>query len=164
MVGTLASHHCGPGSIPGVDAKSGLSFLLVLVPVSRVFLQVLQFSFLPKTNNPKLQFDLVTADERATLWKPLKFPLFIYFILYYFISFYFIVVFFFFVYYLQDEKKVHIVAVGYGSRARPINRQVLEEIGGDNVLVMQRDSSSGYASYAKQIKDMVCGKFNFMVS
>ena len=29
----LALHHCSPGSIPGVDAVSGLSLLLVLVPL-----------------------------------------------------------------------------------------------------------------------------------
>ena len=77
-----------------------------------------------------------------------------------FIIFLFTVVFFFFVYCLQDEKKVHIVAMGYGRKSRPVNTQVLQEIGGDNVLVMQRDRFSGYTSYAKQIKDMVCGKFN----
>ena len=30
VVRALASHQCGPGSIPGVDAKCGLSLLLVL--------------------------------------------------------------------------------------------------------------------------------------
>ena len=35
---TLASHHCGPGSNPGVDVIGGLSLLLVLSLASRGFL------------------------------------------------------------------------------------------------------------------------------
>lgn len=54
---------------------------------------------------------------------------------------------------LREEKKVHIVAVGYGVNIK-INRTVLEEIGGDNVLVM--DSELGYRSYVSQVKEMVC--------
>ena len=37
MVRALASHQCGPGSNPGVDAICGLSLLLVLSLVSRGF-------------------------------------------------------------------------------------------------------------------------------
>ena len=47
VVRALASHQCGPGSIPGVDAKCGLSLLLVLAQCpndfsqgSRVFLHL----------------------------------------------------------------------------------------------------------------------------
>ena len=47
-VRALASHQCGPGSIPGADAICGLSLLLVLVPAPRVFLRVLRFSSLYK--------------------------------------------------------------------------------------------------------------------
>ena len=53
--------------------------------------------------------------------------------------------------------KAHIVAVGYG-RNKKIKRKILEEIGGDNVLIMKRKRGSGYGSYASQVKDMVCGK------
>ena len=37
MVRALASHQCGPGSSPGVDAKCGLSLLLVLSFAPRGF-------------------------------------------------------------------------------------------------------------------------------
>ena len=35
VVRTLASHQCGPGSIPGLGVKCGLSFLFVLALVPR---------------------------------------------------------------------------------------------------------------------------------
>ena len=57
MVRALASHCCGPGSIPGPGVTCGLSLLLVLVPAPRVFLQVLQFSSLHKNQHSKFQFD-----------------------------------------------------------------------------------------------------------
>ena len=37
VVRALASHQCGPGSIPGLDARCGLSLLLILVLASAVF-------------------------------------------------------------------------------------------------------------------------------
>ena len=37
MVGALASHQCGPGSIPGPGVKCGLSLLLVLSLLREVF-------------------------------------------------------------------------------------------------------------------------------
>ena len=37
MVRALASHQCGPGSNPGVDAICGLSLLLVLFSAPRGF-------------------------------------------------------------------------------------------------------------------------------
>ena len=37
MVRALSSHHCGPGSNPGVDAICGLSLLLVLFFAPRGF-------------------------------------------------------------------------------------------------------------------------------
>ena len=37
MVRALASHHCGPGSNPGVDAICGLSLLVVLPLAPRGF-------------------------------------------------------------------------------------------------------------------------------
>ena len=37
VVRALASHQCGPGSIPGIDVICGLSLLLVLVLAPRGF-------------------------------------------------------------------------------------------------------------------------------
>ena len=48
MVRVLASHQCGLGSIPGPGVICGLSLLLVLDPIPKVFL-VLKFSSLHKT-------------------------------------------------------------------------------------------------------------------
>jgi len=48
VVRALASHQCGPGSIPGRGVICGLSLFLVLVLAPRVFLQVLWFSSLHK--------------------------------------------------------------------------------------------------------------------
>ena len=53
VVRALASHQCGPGSIPGPSVICGLSLLLVLVLAPRVFLQILRFSSL----HSKFQFD-----------------------------------------------------------------------------------------------------------
>ena len=47
----LASHQCGPGSNPGVDAIFGLTF------AREVFLRVLRFSPLLRSNISKFQFD-----------------------------------------------------------------------------------------------------------
>ena len=60
MVRALASHRCGPGSIPGPGVTCGLSLLLVLVLARRVFLRVLRFSSLHKNQHAKFQFDLET--------------------------------------------------------------------------------------------------------
>ena len=51
VVRALASHQCGPGSIPGLDVICGLILLLVLVPAPRVFLRVLRFSSLHKNQH-----------------------------------------------------------------------------------------------------------------
>ena len=51
VVRALASHRCGPGSIPGPGVTCGLSLLLVLVPAPRVFLRVLRFSSLHKNQH-----------------------------------------------------------------------------------------------------------------
>ena len=57
-VRALASHQCGPGSIPGVDAMCGLSLS------ESTFLRVLRFSGLStKTNISKFQMDLETVEE-----------------------------------------------------------------------------------------------------
>ena len=51
VVRALASHQCGPGSIPGLGVICGLSLLLILVPAPRVFLRVLRFSSLHKNQH-----------------------------------------------------------------------------------------------------------------
>ena len=63
MVTALASHRCGPGSIPGPGVTCGLSLLLVLVRAPRVFLRVLRFSSLHKNQHSKFQFDLETMNK-----------------------------------------------------------------------------------------------------
>ena len=76
MVRALASHQCGPGSIPGPGVICGLSLLLVLVLVPRVFLQVLRFSSLLK--NQHFQIPSGISGRRATLWRchyKLQFPI-----------------------------------------------------------------------------------------
>ena len=60
VVRALASHHCGPGSIPGLGVICWLSLLLVLILAPRVFLRVLRFFLrfrVRKTNISKFQFD-----------------------------------------------------------------------------------------------------------
>ena len=63
VVRALASHHCGPASIPGPSIIWGLSLLLVLVLAPRVFLRLLWFSSLHKNQHSKFQFD---PEMRAT--------------------------------------------------------------------------------------------------
>ena len=46
VVRALASHQCGPSSIPGLGVVSGLNLLLVLVFALRGFFRVLPFSAL----------------------------------------------------------------------------------------------------------------------
>ena len=56
----LASHSCGPNSIPEPGVTCELSSVLVLIPVLRVFLRVLRFSSLHKNEYSKFQFDQET--------------------------------------------------------------------------------------------------------
>ena len=58
VVRALASHQCGPGSNPGVDAICGFSLLLVLPCSERFFSGYSGFSLSLKTNTLKFQFDL----------------------------------------------------------------------------------------------------------
>ena len=53
--------------------------------------------------------------------------------------------------------------MGYG-RDNRIRPEVLEEIGGDNVLVMNRSDTgdSGYKQYVPQVQEMVCSKYLFL--
>ena len=88
----LASHQCGPSSIPDLGVIRGLSLLLVLVPAPRVFSGYSGFPPSAKTNIFKFQFDLETVDFTVI-------PHLFYFILFYFILFYFIL-FYFILFYL----------------------------------------------------------------
>ena len=63
VVRVLASHQCGPGSTPGVDAICGLSLLLVLsLGSERFFSRYSCFPLSSKTNTSKFQFDLEHTD------------------------------------------------------------------------------------------------------
>ena len=63
MVRALASHQCGPGSNPGIDAICGLSLLLVLSHAPRGFFSGYSgFPLSLKTNTFKFQFDLERTD------------------------------------------------------------------------------------------------------
>ena len=53
LVRGVASHCCGPGTIPGPDVTRGLSLLLVMVLAPKVFLRVLRFSSLHKNQHFK---------------------------------------------------------------------------------------------------------------
>ena len=57
-VRVLASHQCGPGSIPGLGVICGLSLLLVLVLAPRSFFPGTPVFPSSKTNTFKFQFDL----------------------------------------------------------------------------------------------------------
>ena len=64
MVRALASHQCGPGSNPGVDAHHvWVEFVAGSVPCSeRFFSGYTGFPLSLKTNTFKLQFDLEHTD------------------------------------------------------------------------------------------------------
>ena len=69
VVRVLASHQHGPGSNPDVDAKCGLSLLLVLPLAPRGFFS--RYSGFPlssKTNITKFQFDQESGRRRTTVW------------------------------------------------------------------------------------------------
>ena len=58
----LASHQCGPGSTPGVDAICVLSLLMVLSFDPRGFLRVLRFS--PLLKNQHFQIPIRSGTHR----------------------------------------------------------------------------------------------------
>ena len=65
----LASHQCGPGSIPGLGVICGLSLLLVLVLAPRVFSGYSYFPPFLKTNISKFQFHLEFVERlNMSLW------------------------------------------------------------------------------------------------
>ena len=65
VVRALASHQCGPGSNPGVDAICGLSLLLVLSFAPRGFSPG---SLPSKTSISKFLFDQESGRRRTTMW------------------------------------------------------------------------------------------------
>ena len=67
VVRALASHQCGPGSIPGLGVMCGLSLLLVLVLAPRVFLRVLRF-FLPPQKLPFLNSNSTWNSSIVLTW------------------------------------------------------------------------------------------------
>ena len=73
VVRALASHQCGPGSIPRLSVICGLSLLLVLVSALRVFPRVLWFS--PLLKNQLFQIPIRSGNLRVTGLSdfPLKF-------------------------------------------------------------------------------------------
>ena len=88
MVRAFASHQCGPGSNPGVDAICGLSLLLVLSlaprgfsPGTPVFPSSQKPTF-PNSNLTRNQVDEEPPCGCATC-KSLFIYLFIYFIIYF---------------------------------------------------------------------------------
>ena len=94
VVRALASHQCGPGSIPGPGVICGLSLLSFLSLTQRVFPRVLQFSALHKNQHSKFELDLEQWMKNHSVDVPLKIPfnLFIYLLIYLFIYFIIIVV------------------------------------------------------------------------
>ena len=62
VVRALASHQCGPGSIPGLGVICGLSLLLVLVFAPRGFSPLTLVSLSSKTNISKFPFDLKVSQ------------------------------------------------------------------------------------------------------
>ena len=75
MVRALASHQCGSGLIPGLNAICGLSLLLVLFSAREVFLWVLWFS--PLLKNQHFQIPIRSGFQWTnshSVEVPLKFP------------------------------------------------------------------------------------------
>ena len=68
VVRALASHQCGPGSNPGVDAICRLSLLLVLPCSERFFSRYSGFPLSSKTNISKFEFDPESGRRRTTMW------------------------------------------------------------------------------------------------
>ena len=88
MVRALASHQCGPGSIPSLSVICGLSLLLVLVPALRVFLRVLWFSSLHKNQHFQIPIQPGNSGEKSHSVDSHEIPIyFIYLFIYLFIYF-----------------------------------------------------------------------------
>ena len=66
MVSALASHQCGPRSIPALGVKMWVEFVVGSSPYSeRFFSGYSSFPLSSKTNISEFQFDLDTVDEEA---------------------------------------------------------------------------------------------------
>ena len=66
VVRALASHQCGPGSIPGLGVICGLSLLLVLFSATRGFSPGTRvFPSPQKPTLSKFQFDPDTVDDKS---------------------------------------------------------------------------------------------------
>ena len=63
LVRGVASHCCGPGSIPGLGVTCGLSLLFAMVLAPQFFLRILQFSSLHKNKHSKFPFYLQTMNK-----------------------------------------------------------------------------------------------------
>ena len=61
MVRALASHQCGPGSNPGVDAICGVGLLVGSLPCSERFFS----GYSSKINISKFQFDQESGRRRT---------------------------------------------------------------------------------------------------
>ena len=77
VVRALASHQCGPGSIPGLGVVCGLSLLLVLVPAPRVFLRVLRFSSLHKNQHFQIPIRPGNGGEKSHSMDSTEIPIFV---------------------------------------------------------------------------------------
>ena len=80
VVRALASHQCGPGSIPGLGVICGLSLLLVLVPAPRVSLRVLQFSSLHKNQHFQIPIRPGNNGEKSHSVDSTEIPIYFIFI------------------------------------------------------------------------------------
>ena len=88
VVRALASHQCGPGSIPSLGVICGLNLLLVLVPAPRVFLRVLRFSSLHKNQHFQIPIRPGNSGEKSHSVDSTEIPIYFLFIYSYFIYHY----------------------------------------------------------------------------
>ena len=86
VVRALASHQCGPGSIPGVGVICGLSLLLVLVPAPRVFLRGPRFSSLHKNQHFQIPIRPGNSGEKSHSVDSTEIPIYLFFIYFYLIQ------------------------------------------------------------------------------
>ena len=69
LVRGVAYHCCGPGSIPGLGVRCGLSLLFAMVFAPQVFIRILQFSSLHKKKTFQIPILPANNEQRkTTLW------------------------------------------------------------------------------------------------
>ena len=78
MVRALAFHQSGPDLIPRLGVICGLSLLLVLVPVLRVFLRVLRFSSLHKNQHFQIPIRPGNSGEKSHSVDSTEIPIYLY--------------------------------------------------------------------------------------